>query len=345
LDQKNQSVESRLASSEKEIKSLHTKIANLSKSKSEPEVQNLIEIHQAAINIHTDISEVAKTELVHDREQQEEIRRLMENLLKDMKKIPANKIDRNKVNEEIDQLKESQTTLDAARLRIIALINKLDPNRTPTGASKILNECDQKKRKLDDAFARTPGSTPGNSKQAKRMRPATPNKSTPQKSTRQQGQQQIAEAQTMDVELATTNPAPALLAPFLPPTAAKLMLLVDGRFSSIEWYQTTTKIPMGEDISNSFGSWTTTLQTGHQHFLMQTFSHGMLGALAFLPVEYRIIAIDPTAQVHQPDTQCVPLAITKNKQEAVQFLDLIGEIEDHQSFDYDATWRLLSKDS
>jgi len=341
LEQKNESVEARLVSSDKEIKSLNAKIANLSKSKSEPEVQNLIELHQAAINHHTDISTVAKSDLTRDRNQQEEINRVMENLLKEMKKTPSNNVDQNKINEEIGQLKESQTTLEQARLRIVALINKLDPNRTPTGASKILNECDQKKRKLDDAFSRTPGSTPGN-KQAKRMRPATP-KSTPQRVTRQQEQQQIAEIPTMDVEL-TTNPAPALLAPFLPPTAAKLLLLVDGRFSSIEWYDSTTKIPMAEDISNSFGSWTTTLQTGHHHFLMQTYNHS-LSSFGLLPPEYRIIAIDPVAQVHHPDTQCVPLATTKNKQEAVQFLDLIGEIEDHPSFDFEATWRLLSKDS
>jgi Spy/CpxP family protein refolding chaperone len=342
LESKSASVVGRVESSEKEIKTLNAKIANLSKSKSEPEVQNLIETHQASINHHTDISAVAKTELIHDREQQEEIKRAMENLLKELKKTPSKqKVDKNKINDEIEQLKESQTTLEQARLRIVALINKLDPNRTPTGASKILNECDQKKRKLDDAFSRTPGSTPGN-KQAKRMRPATP-KSTPQRATRQQEQQQIAEIPTMDVEL-TANPAPALLAPFLPPTAAKLLLLVDGRFSSIEWYDSTTKIPMTEDISNSFGTWTTTLQTGHHHFLMQTYTHS-IGSFGLLPPEYRIIVIDPAAQIHKPDTQCVPLATTKNKQEAVQFLDLIGEIEDHPSFDIDATWRLLSKDS
>jgi len=345
LEQKNETVEGRVASSEKEIKSLNAKIANLSKSKTEPEVQNLIELHQAAINHHTDILAVAKTELIHDRAQQEEIRRAMENLLKEMKKTPSNKLDKSKINEEIDQLKESQSTLEQARLRIVSLINKLDPNRTPTGASKILNECDQKKRKLDDAFARTPGSTPGNGKQSKRMRPATPNKSTPTRVTRQQEQQQqqIAEIPTMDVEFAT-NPAPALLAPFLPPTAAKLLLLVDGRFSSIEWYDSTTKIPMAEDISNAFGTWTTTLQTGHHHFLMQSYNQP-LNTFGLIQPEYRIIAVDPAAQVHQNETQCVPLATTKNKQEAIQFLDLIGEIEDHPSFDFEATWRLLSKDS
>jgi len=350
LDEKNQAVASRVAASENEIKNLQTKIANLSKSKSEPEVQNLIEINQAAIKHHQDIATVAKTELVHDREQQEEIRRTMENLLKEMKKTPSKKVDRSKINDELSQLKDSQYTLDAARLRIVALINKLDPNRTNSGASQIINECDQKKRKLDDAFARTPGSTPGNGHH-KRMRPATPNKSTPQKRTRQQQQQQqedqeqqqqqLAEIPMMDVEL-RNNPGPALLAPFLPPTAAKLLLLVDGRFSSIEWYATTTKIPIQEDVSNSFGTWMPSLQTGHKHFLMQYYD-GMLGS--FVPQEYRIIAVDPNAGVHADDTYCVPLATTKNKTEAVQLLDLIGEIEDHPSFDIEAVWRLLSKDS
>jgi len=152
LESKSASVVGRVESSEKEIKTLNAKIANLSKSKSEPEVQNLIELHQAAINHHTDISTVAKSDLTRDRNQQEEIKRVMENLLKEMKKTPSNNVDQNKINEEIGQLKESQTTLEQARLRIVALINKLDPNRTPTGASKILNECDQKKEKIRRRF-------------------------------------------------------------------------------------------------------------------------------------------------------------------------------------------------
>jgi hypothetical protein len=350
LQTKKESVEGRVTSSKIEIQTLRAKIDNLSKSKSDPEVQNLIEHSLAAIKHHEDIANVAQTELVHDREQQEEIKRAMENLLKEMKKAPSSKMDTRKTVEEIDQLKDSLATLADARLRIVTLVNKLDPHRTTSGASKILNECEQKKRKLDDAFARTPGSTPGNGKQSKRMRPATPNKSTPQRTTRQQQHhqqlqeqlQQPADILIMDVE-SRLNPAPALLAPFLPPTAAKLLLIVDGRFDSIEWYSPTVKIPMGEDMSNSFGKWETTLQTTNHHFFLQTYVPYL--GVTFTAAEYRIIAIDPTAHVHHIDTQCVPLASTKNKSEAVQFLDLLGEIEDQPSFDADAVWRLLSKDS
>jgi hypothetical protein len=351
LQQKKESVEGRVLNSKNEIKSLKAKIENLSKSKSDPEVQNLIDHHEAAIKHHEDIANVAQTELIHDREQQEEIKRAMENLLREMKKAPSNKIDTKKTNEEIEQLKESQATLADARLRIVALVNKLDPNRTTTGGSKILNACEQKKRKLDDAFARTPGSTPGNGKQSKRMRPATPNKTTPQRMTRQQQQhqqqiqeqlqQQPADILAMDVE--SSNPAPALLAPFLPPTAAKLLLIVDGRFDSIEWYP-TVKIPMNEDVANSFGTWDTTLQTTNHHFFMQTYRSFFTTHTMVAP-EYRVILVDPTTQVHGPETSCVPLASTKNRSEAVQFLDLLGEIEDHYSFDAEAVWRLMSKDS
>jgi hypothetical protein len=352
LQQKKDSVEGRVTNSKIEIKSLRAKIENLSKSKSDPEVQNLIDHHEAAIKHHEDIANVAQTELIHDREQQEEIKRAMENLLREMKKTPSNKIDTKKTNDEIEQLKDSQATLDDARLRIVTLVNTLDPHRTTTGASKILNECEQKKRKLDDAFARTPGSTPGNGKQSKRMRPATPNKATPQRMTRQQQQQQQqqqlqqpADILTMDVE--SRNPAPTLLAPFLPPTAAKLLLIVDGRFDSIEWYASTVKIPMSEDVANTLGgTWDTTLQTTNHHFFLQTY-RPLFSSLtsSIVAPEYRVIVIDPTAQVHNPDTYCVPLVTTKNKSEAVQFLDLLGEIEDHYSFDAEAVWRLLSKDS
>lgn len=352
LQQKNEIVESRMAASQKEIHTLEAKIENLSKSKSDPEVQNLIDLHQATINHHRDILMVGESELIHDQDQQQEIKRLMEILVKEMKKSPISKIDTSKTAEEIEQLKDSQAELSNARLRIVTLINKLDTNRTITGESKILSECERNKRKLDDAFARTPGSTPGSTpgnKQSKRFRPDTPNKPTPKRvvATRKLTQQlaeqpaeQPAEIPTM--QTAYVNPAPSILAPFLPPTAAKLLLLVDGRFDSIEWYPSTVKIPMNDDISNAFGKWEPSYQTPHSHFLLQTYQPVIRG---FSPEEYRVIAIDPASLIHGPDTLCVPIATTKNKPEAILLLDLIGDLEETASFDFEAVWRLLSKDS
>jgi len=143
---------------------------------------------------------------------------------------------------------------------------------------------------------------------------------------------------TQRAVVAKDNYAASMLVPFLPPTAAKLLLVVDGRFESIQWYATPSKIRLGEDVTNSFSSWLTSHQTLSKHFLLQTYQ-GYFGS-----PEYRIVAVDPSATDHDVDTLCVPLVTTKNFSEAQLFLDMMGDINDNDKFDYRSVWDLLSKD-
>lgn len=332
LKQKNEAVENRVLSSQQEIQNLEAKIENLEKSNSDPEVQTMIDHHKAAILHHEDILTVAKKELMHDRLQQEEIKQLMENLLAEMNKKPTSTIDEAKTKSEISQLKRSLSALEDARDQIVGLINKLDPNRIEgSGESKILHECEQKKRKMDDAFSRTPSSSEGGTR-TKKMRPS--DYVTPQKkahTTEQDRNEDVA-----SVPDAKDNPAAALLVPFLPPTAAKLLLVVDGRFESIDWYPICHKIPLEDDVANTLSTWTSTLQTTSKHFLLQSYK-------SIFAQTYRVVAVDPNAQEHDNQTLCVPLAKTNVSGEGKLLLDLLGEIEENNKFNYAEVWQLLTK--
>jgi len=332
LKQKNDTVEARVKSSQSEIDTLHSKINNLKPSASDPEVQTMIDHHTAAILHHEDVLTVAKTELLNDRQQQEEIKRAMENLMTELNKKPTSRIDQNKTSEEIQQLKSTLTELDQTRDQIVGLINTLDPNRIEgSGESLILHESEQTKRKLDDHFVRTPQS--GGGRPTKRMRPDS--YKTPKKRTIVDAQ--MSDESATEPEIIHTT-GPAMFVPFLPTTAAKLLSVVDGRFDAVEWYAQTAKIPMNEDISNAIGSWTTMLQTKSRHFLLQKYK-------TVFTESYRIVAIDPYAVVHDPETYCVPLASSRSFPQTKLLLDQMGSLEELDTFNYEGVWRLLSKDS
>jgi len=273
-------------------------------------------------------------QLMNDRQQQEEIKRAMENLMSELNKKPTSHIDEKKTGEEIRQLKSSVSKLEEARDQIVGLINALDPNRIEgSGESLILHESEQTKRKLDDHFVRTPQSQGG--RPTKRIRPL--DYKTPKKRTASDAQIEESSAMT---EVDLTHPGPALFVPFLPTTAAKLLSVVDGRFDSIEWYAQTTKIPMKEDVSNALGSWSPLLETNTKHFVLQEYK-------SFFSVSYRIVAVEPNAgEEHDPSTTlCVPLASTKSYTQMKLLLDQLGILEEIDKFDYENVWRLLSKDS
>jgi hypothetical protein len=352
LENKSLLVETRTTSSAREIQNLSNKIANLSKSASDPEVQIIIANNEAAIRQHEDIIAVAKSELTHDLQQRDEILRNMENIHREIanasKTLSVN-IDKKKTYDEIAQLQATEVTLNEARKEIMALISQLDTNKNPSGESAILIECEQKKRRADDAFARTPGSS-GAKKSTKRVRPAnwqTPEKAptftTPNLPTDQAALLQAAANRAdegMRIELLSNSAGPALLVPFLPPTAAKLLLTVDGRFDSVRWYDAPAVIPIGEDLDNSFGTWHCTKQTTSKHFFLQEYKGSFFASKLF-----RLIAADPSAVVHTPETLCVPLAFTEDATVAKQLLHLLGEIEEsNERYDYNAVWKCFAKD-
>jgi hypothetical protein len=301
----------------------------------------MMHVNDAQKSHHEDIVGVALTDLALNKDQEGQIKKLIEKCLDELKTLPQTQGEMSKYADEIRQLEETEEQLNEAKGKIEELLESLDPNRTSTGSSMSIQNCEKKKRKLDVAFSRTP--TPERSTKKSRLPSYA---QTPRK---------VTVTDSSDMEVTSTNSdalvsaalnaepnnlaviGPALLVPFLPPTAAKLLLVVDGRFDSIEWYPSSTRVPLNKETSGlGWSQWTTSRVTKSNHFVLQTYN-------GFAGLTQRIVAVEPVTE-EGTEAEVVPLVKTVNHSEALKFLNLLAEIEESSGFDYEAVWRVLCKE-
>jgi len=180
---------------------------------------------------------------------------------------------------------------------------------------------------------RTPDS--GNGGRTKKMRPDTPrvkfSPRTPiQTQVQENGEKQPDTENQIQEDHLFAFVGPVLFVPFLPTMASKLLLSVDGRFDSVEWYPSSSKVPISGD--SFFQAWGSQEKTTSGNFIMQNF-HGFTGD------SFRIVAKDP-----DNDQIVVPLAKSVSQSEAKLLLELFEELEQASDFDYASIWKYVSRE-
>jgi len=113
-----------------------------------------------------------------------------------------------------------------------------------------------------------------------------------------------------------------------------LLLVVDGRFDSIEWSPTISKGPI---FGDNFFAWKTQDTTESAHFAVQHYG-------GFAGITFRLVAIDPLGDLNNPTTTVIQLAKSTNQNEMTLLLALMKDLELSSEFDYDDVWKLLSKE-
>jgi len=344
LTEKFENTHSRMVSSEEEIQRLNALINNLSSaSKNIDEVRSLIAHYKAAVTHHEDIINVAYAELEADKQQIQEIQKLMEKLNEASGSLKF-MTEEKKYKQEIIELEDTLDILNEDRSEIAAILDILDPNRETNGKSKLILKSEIKKRKLESAF--TP--SPKNWKPTKRIRPTLIVKPIQLEEPVVEMEEYFSEPYNGSESTLTTElDGPSLLASFLPNLAIKFVGISKNPYESIEWYEKISCISINSDTTSlSFSYWRVIKITLEKHFALQSYS----GITSLI---YRIVAIDPnhvdrleridSNHVGEGESEIivVPLAETNNLEHAKSFLDLLEELESSEKFDFDAVWRVL----